>query len=92
MCSGAAFKTSVAAFRTSVAAFMHTEAAFAVQLRRSSRNGFQSAASFLKTCTVAVSTERVLFQTSKGSVVHIDFTFYYGPQWLACMITPFTLH
>ena len=46
--------SSGAAFRTSVAAFMHTGAAFAAQSRRSSGNGFRSAASFLKTCTVYV--------------------------------------
>ena len=30
---------------------------------------------------LAVSTERVLFRTSEGAVVKIDFTFHYGPQW-----------
>ena len=30
---------------------------------------------------LAVSTERVLFQTSEGAVVKINFTFHYGPLW-----------
>ena len=59
MFSGAAFRTSIAAFASSGAAFAssgaafkHSGAAFAAQLRCSSGNGFRSAASFLKTCTV----------------------------------------
>ena len=44
--------SSGAAFRTSVAEFVSSGAAFAAQSRRSSGNGFRSAASFLKTCTV----------------------------------------
>ena len=44
--------SSGAAFRTSAAAFMHIRVAFAAQARSSSVNGFRSAASFLKTCTV----------------------------------------
>ena len=47
--------SSGAAFRTSIAAFMHTGAVFAAQSRRSCGNGFRSAASFLKTCTVLIS-------------------------------------
>ena len=30
---------------------------------------------------LAVSTEQVLFQTSEGVVVKIEFAFYHGPQW-----------
>ena len=52
MFSGAAFASSGAAFASSGAAFKHSGAAFAAQFRRSSGNGFRSAASFLKTCTV----------------------------------------
>ena len=52
MPSGAAFRTSVAVFVSLRAAFKHSRAAFAAQSRRSSGNGFQSTASFLKTCTV----------------------------------------
>ena len=44
--------SSRAAFRTSVAAFKHIRVSFAAQSRRSSGNGFRSAVSFLKTCTV----------------------------------------
>ena len=44
--------SSGVAFGTSVAAFMHIRVAFAAQSRHSSGNGFRSAASFLKTCTV----------------------------------------
>ena len=44
--------SSGAAFRTSVAALKHTRVSFAAQSRRSSGNGFRSAASFLKSCTV----------------------------------------
>ena len=37
-----------------LSAFMYTRAAFVVQSRHSSGNGFQSTASFLKTCTVHI--------------------------------------
>ena len=52
--------SSGAAFRTSAAAFMHIRVAFAAQSRRSSGNGFRSAASFLKTCTLYTATVLVI--------------------------------
>ena len=41
---------------------------------------------------LAVSTERVSFQTSEGAIVKIDFTFCYGPLWQPCKITSFMWH